>query len=607
MLSNALCAADGFAQYIIFAVYILIIIVVAIVCRRKSASVNEFLFSKKGVGGWLTAFAYGATYFSAVVFVGYAGKFGYNFGLSAVWIGIGNTVIGTYIAWQVLARRTKIMTNNLGAKTMPDFFEKRYDSKHIKLISSIVIFVFLIPYSSSVYQGLGYVFEQVIGLDSVWCILILAFLTALYLFFGGYFATSITDFIQGIIMIIGIVVTVFVLLASPTMNWGEGLSYVSQMGKGLIPAGATGSELIIDSPAFNVIILVLLTSFGIWALPQSIHKFYAVKDDDAIRKGKIISTIFSLIVGGGAYFMGSMVTRFVSPETFEQLGSYDLIVPYMITNNLPSALLGLIVVLLFSASMSTLAALTLSSSSTVTMDFVKGYIKRDLPEKNTNILLRCLCLVFVALSAVFAIFEVDAIVTLMSLSWGVLAGCFIGPYVLGLYSKKMNKAGAYASIIASLLVTFILILALGYGLSADGVTFGQAIKTGIARSPFIGVVSMAVSMVVTPVFSLIFKKLNPSQKTIDLAFFEPLEIDVDAINGKVIGIWDTKEEMLAALEAVKSDEATFIHSYDGENTESGDAPELENRNVEDSNLGENTEANATPAKKKKIKSRNKRI
>ena len=237
MLTNALCAADGFAQYIIFAAYILIIIVVAIVCRRKSASVNEFLFSKKGVGGWLTAFAYGATYFSAVVFVGYAGKFGYNFGLSAVWIGIGNTVIGTYIAWQVLARRTKIMTNNLGARTMPEFFEKRYDSKHIKLVSSIVIFIFLIPYSSSVYQGLGYVFEQVIGLDSVWCILILACLTALYLFFGGYFATSITDFIQGIIMIIGIVVTVFVLLASPTMNWGEGLSYISQMGKGLIPAG----------------------------------------------------------------------------------------------------------------------------------------------------------------------------------------------------------------------------------------------------------------------------------------------------------------------------------------------------------------------------------
>lgn len=599
MLTNALCAADGFAQYIIFAAYILIIIVVAIVCRRKSASVNEFLFSKKGVGGWLTAFAYGATYFSAVVFVGYAGKFGYNFGLSAVWIGIGNTVIGTYIAWQVLARRTKIMTNNLGARTMPEFFEKRYDSKHIKLVSSIVIFIFLIPYSSSVYQGLGYVFEQVIGLDSVWCILILACLTALYLFFGGYFATSITDFIQGIIMIIGIVVTVFVLLASPTMNWGEGLSYISQMGKGLISAGTSANTPIIDSPAFNVIILVLLTSFGIWALPQSIHKFYAVKDDDAIRKGKIISTIFSLIVGGGAYFMGSMVTRFVSPETFEKLGSYDMIVPYMITNNLPSALLGLVVVLLFSASMSTLAALSLSSSSTVTMDFVKGYIKRDLPEKNTNILLRCLCLVFVALSAVFAIFEVDAIVTLMSLSWGVLAGCFIGPYVLGLYSKKMNKAGAYASIIASLLVTFVLILALGYGLSSDGISFGQAIKTGVARSPFIGVVSMAVSMVVTPVFSLIFKKLNPSQKTIDVAFFVPAEIDADALCGKVIGVWNSKEEMQEALAAAGKEEVTFMHHYDEQKIADGGECESENfaaKKNEDNKIAE--EKNSAASKNK---------
>ena len=233
------------------------------------------------------------------------------------------------------------------------------------------------------------------------------------------------------------------------------------------------------------------------------------------------------------------------------------------------------------------------------MDFVKGYIKRDLPEKNTNILLRCLCLVFVALSAVFAIFEVDAIVTLMSLSWGVLAGCFIGPYVLGLYSKKMNKAGAYASIIASLLVTFVLILALGYGLSSDGISFGQAIKTGVAVSPFIGVVSMAVSMVVTPVFSLIFKKLNPSQKTIDVAFFVPAEIDADALCGKVIGVWNSKEEMQEALAAAGKDEVTFMHHYDEQKIADGGECESENfaaKKNEDNKIAE--EKNSAVSKNK---------
>ncbi|MDD7398487.1 MAG: sodium:solute symporter family protein [Firmicutes bacterium] len=543
---NFSISATNVAAYIIFALYILMIIVVSIVCRRKSSSVNEFLFSKKGVGGWLTAFAYGATYFSAVVFVGYAGKFGWSFGLSAIWIGIGNTIFGTLIAWIVLARRTKIMTNNIGAKTMPDFFEKRYDSKHIKLIASIVIFIFLIPYSSSVYQGLGYVFESVFGLKSVWCILILAVLTALYLFLGGYFATSITDFIQGCIMIIGIVTAVFVLLGNGNMNWGEGLKSIADSGKGLIPIANSASGRFIDSPLFNVIIITLLTSFGIWALPQSIHKFYAVKDNDAIKKGTIISTLFSLIVGGGAYFMGSFVTKFVSAERFAQLGSNtDMLVPEMITKNLPSALLGLIIVLLFSASMSTLAALSLSSSSTVTMDFVKGYVKPKLPEKNTNILLRCLCLVFVALSAVLAIVQIDAIVTLMSLSWGVLAGCFIGPYVFGLYFKKMNKAGAYASIIASLVMTVILILALGYGLSPDGISFGQAIKVGVGRSPLIGVVDMITSLIVTPVFSIIFdKKCAVSKATLDKVFFEPKEINVEEMNGRVVEEFDSYEAML---------------------------------------------------------------
>ena len=547
---NFSVSAANVAAYIIFALYIAVIIVVSIVCRRKSSSVNEFLFSKKGVGGWLTAFAYGATYFSAVVFVGYAGKFGWNFGLSAIWIGIGNMVFGTLTAWLVLARRTKIMTNNIGARTMPDFFEKRYESKHIKLLASIVIFIFLIPYSSSVYQGLGNIFESALGLDSVWCILILACLTALYLFLGGYFATSITDFIQGCIMIVGIVVAIFVLLGNGNMNWGEGLKAIAASGKGLIPSAESASGRFIDSPLFNVAIITFLTSFGIWALPQSIHKFYAIRNDDAIKKGTVISTLFSLIVGCGAYFMGSFVTSFVSSERFAELGyNTDMLVPEMITKNLPSALLGLIMVLLFSASMSTLAALSLSSSSTITMDFVKGYVKPSLPEKNTNILLRCLCLVFVALSAVFAIVRVEAIVTLMSLSWGVLAGCFIGPYVFGLYFKKINKAGAYASIIASLLLTVILIFALGYGTANGEITVKQALQAGIGRSPLIGVCDMILSLIVTPIFSIIFDKKCPvSKETLDKVFFEPSEIDVETLNGKVVEELDSYEELLASRE-----------------------------------------------------------
>lgn len=503
-------SATGVLQYVIFALYILVIVTIAIICRSKSSSINEFMFAKKGIGGWLSAFAYGATYFSAVIFVGYAGKFGWSYGLAAVWIGIGNALIGTFLAWFVLAKRTRHITQTLGARTMPELFEKRYKSKHLKLVTSLVIFLFLLPYSSSVYQGLGSIFEAVIGIDTIWCILILAVLTALYLFMGGYFATSITDFIQGIIMFVGVVVMIFMLISGDKVNWGEGFTALTQNGLGIIPSTAIpAGKSFIDSPAFNVVIMVLLTSVGIWALPQSVHKFYAIRDDAAIKRGSIISTIFSLIVGGGAYLTGSLVTLFVDKQTFvsELGGQTDKLVPLMITQNLPEALFGLIIVLLFSASMSTLAALSLSSASTVTIDFVKGYVKRELPEKNTNILLRVLCLVFVGISAVLAILKIDAIVTMMSLSWGLLAGCFIGPYVLGLYSKKINKYGAYASIISTFVITISMIIGLGIWQTGGG-SFGAVLKAGIGRSPLIGVVSMIMSLIVTPIFSLIFKDKN---------------------------------------------------------------------------------------------------
>lgn len=522
-MPSLISAAGGevWPQWLIFGVYMAVILAVALITRRKSTSVEGFMFANKGVGGWLSAFAYGATYFSAVVFVGYAGKFGWNFGLSAVLIGIGNMIIGTLAAWLVLANRTKVMTAKLGARTMPEFFEKRYESKYIKLFAALTIFVFLLPYSASVYQGMGYIFEAALGIDSMWCILILAALTAAYLFLGGYFATTITDFIQGLIMIVGIVVTVFMLLDLPQMNWGEGLGALfADPDLTLIPNPVTPEGgTFLDNQLFNIIILVCLTSFGMWGMPQSIHKFYAIKDKAAIRKGAVISTVFSAIVGCGAYFMGSMITRFVSevPD-----GNFDRLVPTMLVENLPSALLGLIIVLLFSASMSTLAALSLSSSSTVTVDFYKGYVRKTAPESNLNILIRVLCLVFVAVSAVLAIVEIDAIVSMMSLSWGAIAGCFMGPYVYGLYSKKANKAGAYASIIFSLLLTFALIVGLGYfSLRSDGLdpAFGEAFKAGIGQSPFIGVVTMAASMIVTPVASLIFsRKCEVSRELLDSIF-----------------------------------------------------------------------------------------
>lgn len=514
MKSQLIAAAVGseVAKYLTLGAYILVLALIAIIKKVKKNSIDEFLLANRNMNGWLSAFAYGATYFSAVVFVGFGGKFGWSWGLAATWVGITNAVLGTLVAWLVLANRTRMISRNLDTKTMPDFLAKRFGDKKLKIAGSLVIFIFLVPYSASVYQGLGAIFELTFGLDFIWCVLILAGITAVYLFFGGYLASSIADFFQGLIMVFGTITMIMFLLKSPEVNWGEGLSALFSSEKfGLFPPAG---DNLITSPLFNWIIIIMLTSFGIWALPQSIHKFYAIKDRAAIKKGLIISTVFSFVVGGGAYFTGSLVTRFVSPAEFT---GFDSLVPTMINEALPGALLGLVVVLLLSASISTLAALSLTSASTVSVDFYKAFVRKNASDKETSILMRVLCIVFVAVSAILAYFRIDAIVTMMSLSWGLIAGCFMGPYVLGLYSKRVTAAAAWSSIIGSVVLTIGLIALFGFLYPEPNFSGAVAvIKGGIGKSPIIGVSSMIFSLLITIVVSLFTKP--PKQELIDRAF-----------------------------------------------------------------------------------------
>lgn len=510
---NASASTSRVAPYLILALYILSMIIIAIISHNRSKSLSSFFLADRGLGGWMTAFAYGTTYFSSVVFIGYAGKLGMGMGLSCIWIGVFNAIIGSFFAWIVLGKRTRNMTRKLGTTTMPEYFEKRYQNKYIKLVSSIIIFIFLLPYSTSVYQGLGYLFEMIFGIDFVWCIVVMAVMTSLYLFSGGYFATALSDFIQGIIMIAGVIVMIVLMLKSPTVNGVDGLRTLTERGYGMFIGFDSASGKLIDSPGFNLIILILLTSFGIWSLPQSVHKFYAIKDNSAIKKATIISTIFAFIIGVGAYLNGGL-SRLFFPNGYP-IGGPDTVIPEMLSiASFPSAMLGLIMVLVLAASMSTLASLSLCGASAIVIDGYKGYVNKKASEKNVKIVMRIACLVFVLVSALLAILKIDAIVTLMSLSWGTIAGCFIGPYIYGLYYKKTTSKAAMTSIISGLVITFALIVV--FGIDSGANNFGEVFQLGIKRSPLIGVIAMIFSMIITPIVSQFTKK--PEDKHIDYCF-----------------------------------------------------------------------------------------
>ncbi len=501
---------------VILAIYALSMVGVAIYTKSRSSSVNDFLLAgKKGLNGWMSAFSYGTTYFSAVIFIGYAGQFGRSFGLASVWIGIGNAIMGTLIAWLVLAKRTKNMTRRLGAKTMPDFFEKRYGNHGLKIISAIVIFIFLIPYSASVYNGLSSLFEIVFNVPGWIVMLALAGLTAMYLFFGGYFATALSDFIQGIVMIVGVICMVACYLNHENINWD-----ISEISNTWFVSSGGG----LYGGAVSLIALIVLTSFGVWALPQTIHKYYAIRDKKAISQGVVVSTAFALLIGFVAYFSGAL------SYYFPELASIPdgAVIPNMLKIAIPVGLTGIIAVLILSASMSTLSSVSLASASVIAIDLYKGEINKEASDKKTNTLMRVLCLVFIAISVILAILNeklgIAAIAYMMGISWGTLAGCFIGPFVLGVIWKRVTASAAWVSIVSSLTLTVSLIMIFGYDKNQWSCSFADAIKSGVGCSPLIGVICMISSVILTVAVSLLTKK--PDDAIVYEAFEKSFEGEI---------------------------------------------------------------------------------
>lgn len=474
-----------------------IMIYVGIRSRKHATNVDDFVLGGRNVGPWLTAFAFGTSYFSSVVFVGYAGKFGWDFGLASTWIGLGNALIGSLLAWIILGRRTRVMTNHLQAATMPEFFGKRYESKSIKIVASIIIFIFLIPYTASIYNGLSRLFGMAFDIKYELCVIVMASLTAVYVILGGYMATAINDLIQGIIMLAGIILVVIAVLnekggfITAIQNLAQ---FPSQAPATLGQQGAYASFFGPDP--LNLLSVIILTSLGTWGLPQMVHKFYTIKDEKSIQSGTIISTIFAIVVAGGSYFLGGFsrlfdgeAIRSVDVNGISQI-DYDNIIPHMLSN-LPDLLVGITVVLVLSASMSTLSALVLTSSSTLTLDFLKETCMKKMNSKQQLLIMRILIAFFVAISVILALDPPKFIAELMGVSWSALAGSFLAPFVYGLYWKGVTKAAVYAS------------FAVGVGLTVTNLCFNLVNSSIIA-----GALTMIISLIVLPIVSFLTPKLS---------------------------------------------------------------------------------------------------
>ncbi len=477
-------------------VFFAVMVGIGIYSRKHATNVNDFVLGGREVGPWLTAFAFGTSYFSSVVFVGYAGQFGWKYGLSSTWIGLGNAFIGSLLAWLVLGRRTRVMTQWLDAKTMPEYFGSRFHSKALRIAGSIIAFIFLVPYTASIYNGLSRLFGMAFDIDYKVCIIVMALLTGVYVIVGGYMATAWNDFIQGIIMLFGICAVIGAVLSGKGgfLNALKELSVISADDVA-VPALQGGQGLLTSffgPDPLNLLGVIILTSLGTWGLPQMVHKFYAIKDEKAVKTGTIISTFFAIIISGGCYFLGGFGRLFDCPAIYNADGSiaYDSIVPQMLST-LPDILIGIVIVLVLSASMSTLSSLVLTSSSTLTLDFLKESVAKNMSDKTQLIVMRVLVAGFIILSVVLALNPPMFIAQLMGVSWGALAGAFLAPFMYGLYSKKITKAAVWASYIVGV-----------------GITVSNMFFKFIASPINAGAIAMIAGLIVVPLVSLVTPKLE---------------------------------------------------------------------------------------------------
>lgn len=472
-------------KLIALGLYVLMIVTVGILGLRKTRSFADFSLGGGKVGPWMSAFSYGTAYFSAVLFIGYAGKIGWGFGYSGMWIAVFNSLVGVLAVWWLLGWRIKKATTEMGVTTLSEYLERRYDSRLLKALSAISIFVFLIPYSAAVFQGLGFLFQQNFAISMELAVVLIGVFTAVYLVLGGYKSMAMIDLFFGIIMVVGVAILLFF-----TLQKGGGLKEITRTLAAIDPklVKAVGPP-----GAWSLFTLVFLTSVAPFAMPQLIQKFYAIKDRQSIRVGMIASTVFAVLIVTIVYFVGSTTRVFVPANTPEIMNPatggliFDNMMPVLLSRIIPDSLMVIILLLVLAASMSTLAALVLISSTSLAGDFYEGFINRKVSDKNLTLLSRIFSAVFIFLAVLFARAQIAAIVEILGISWGAIGSVFLGPFVWGILFKRTEKNGALAGAILGLGVCLVMYFS------------GRP-------SPEAGTVGMLVSLVTTPLVSFTVNK-----------------------------------------------------------------------------------------------------
>lgn len=453
----------------IICLYMAVLGIIGWVGKNKVKSCADWYVGNFKIGGVIMGVAFFATYFSAVLMIGFAGNAS-QWGMSATVIGMWHAVTA-FIAFAFLAPRLGKMFKSLNAYTFSEFLALRFKSQALGTLSSVITSVFVIPYTVAAFIAMAAALSLLVGLPFWIGVVISGIIIALYVFSGGLFSVTIAEFLQGIVMTIA-VVTVWIM------------SY-TLLG-GVLPAHETLASISASTVTFpalgtnlwaTVIGLSAVMGFGVLAQPQMVLRYATISSKMNLRRALLIAVLGSFIFPLAAYSYGPLSRAIMLSLGYNVMTmNPNFIIPTFINAAFPTWLVALFLAGVLCAATSTIDALVHMSSGTITRDIIRPF-RPKMSDRSQLSLTKALSLIVTVVCCLFAIFQPGLIVTLSAYTWQVLASAFFGPIVGALFIKRSNKK----SVVSGMITGFV-ISQLWYLFLAPPVTPLYAFFPGVASS-----------------------------------------------------------------------------------------------------------------------------
>lgn len=427
-----------------FILYFMLMLGIGIYFFRRNKNMGDYFLGGRQLNSWVTALSAQASDMSGWLLMGLPAA-AYMSGMSASWIAIG-LAVGTYLNWKFIAAPLRKFTAVSGDSiTIPEYLQNRFQNKSglIRSVCAIIITVFFLIYTASAFNAGAKLFVQVFGLKYFPALLISSVIIIAYTFLGGFWAVCWTDFIQGILMLIAIVIVpIAAVAATPDFS----ISSLSEL--------ANGTYLnFVRNADGNVSILSILSDFawclGYFGMPHILTRFMAIKSSKMIKKSRIIAMSWVLISLTAAICVGIFGYSYLASKGifFETAAQAEVVFMDLVMKIVPPAVAGVLLSAILAAVMSTADSQLLVTASAVSNDLYKAVFRKDASEKETMWVSRIAVLVIAVLAFFMAMDENNSVMGLVSYAWAGLGSAFGPVILLSLFWKRMTVKGALAGMV----------------------------------------------------------------------------------------------------------------------------------------------------------------